>query len=426
MTPPDLLAPDAIVDEPSDAVEREALRARARVALKLAVGRHLDDTSAALAQLAAIIDPGDDEMMARYYVAKAVAQLKERALDETWQSFECALERSRAFGEMGLLAGVLTNYGMALVQDGRAERAVEVLEERLALSHALARPPAIGLLGLAEALLAAGELRRAGALLHELYTEHRTETTTMLGAATAGMSVAALLDDRPLFRLSYDPSLIDLAFARAEQWLIGPLVEGFCAYYESQDMRVEHDALLSRAVASLGSLDNSMLLGVRIARFCDPMHVSVAQGLMDRYCDAPSAILNGYRDLFESCLVERSGKRSLSTQLALRAEQSFSSAGRPGLQAVALDAAGLPERAASLLRPYGAVAYAGRRWGGKPLHRSSAQLTRRELEVAGLIARGQTNRAIAASLGISERTVHRHCESIFAKLGVYSRKQIEL
>jgi DNA-binding CsgD family transcriptional regulator len=48
-------------------------------------------------------------------------------------------------------------------------------------------------------------------------------------------------------------------------------------------------------------------------------------------------------------------------------------------------------------------------------------LTRREIEVLRLIARGKANRAIANELHLSERTVHRHVSNIFTKLDVDSR-----
>jgi DNA-binding NarL/FixJ family response regulator len=48
-------------------------------------------------------------------------------------------------------------------------------------------------------------------------------------------------------------------------------------------------------------------------------------------------------------------------------------------------------------------------------------LTARELEVLRLVAAGKTNREIAAALVISERTVARHLQNIFAKLRVSSR-----
>jgi DNA-binding NarL/FixJ family response regulator len=48
-------------------------------------------------------------------------------------------------------------------------------------------------------------------------------------------------------------------------------------------------------------------------------------------------------------------------------------------------------------------------------------LTARELEVLRLVAAGKTNREIAATLIISDHTVRRHLQNIFAKLGVPSR-----
>jgi DNA-binding NarL/FixJ family response regulator len=48
-------------------------------------------------------------------------------------------------------------------------------------------------------------------------------------------------------------------------------------------------------------------------------------------------------------------------------------------------------------------------------------LSPRELEVLRLVAAGKTNREIAASLVISEHTVARHIQNIFAKLGLSSR-----
>jgi DNA-binding CsgD family transcriptional regulator len=51
-------------------------------------------------------------------------------------------------------------------------------------------------------------------------------------------------------------------------------------------------------------------------------------------------------------------------------------------------------------------------------------LTRREREVAGLIARGYTNREVAQSLSITARTAATHVEHILHKLEVTSRTQI--
>ncbi|MBY8864037.1 protein kinase [Nocardia sp. CA2R105] len=71
-----------------------------------------------------------------------------------------------------------------------------------------------------------------------------------------------------------------------------------------------------------------------------------------------------------------------------------------------------------------AVAYA---LGEEPAdsgRRASAKLTRREAQVAELIARGFSNKQIAAKLVISQRTAEGHVEHILTKLGFTSRAQV--
>jgi len=48
-------------------------------------------------------------------------------------------------------------------------------------------------------------------------------------------------------------------------------------------------------------------------------------------------------------------------------------------------------------------------------------LSAREVEVLALVAKGKTNREISTALVISEHTVARHLQNVFAKLGVSSR-----
>ena len=58
-------------------------------------------------------------------------------------------------------------------------------------------------------------------------------------------------------------------------------------------------------------------------------------------------------------------------------------------------------------------------WGAAPA--GPGGLTTREVEVLALVATGRTNKAIAAQLVISEKTVARHLSNIFTKLGLGSR-----
>lgn len=51
-------------------------------------------------------------------------------------------------------------------------------------------------------------------------------------------------------------------------------------------------------------------------------------------------------------------------------------------------------------------------------------LTKREAQIARLLARRASNREIATQLDVSRHTVRHHVENIFAKLGVHSRRSI--
>ena len=51
-------------------------------------------------------------------------------------------------------------------------------------------------------------------------------------------------------------------------------------------------------------------------------------------------------------------------------------------------------------------------------------LTSRELQIVSAIIEGETNKAIAQRLGLSENTVKHHLTHIFDKLGVSSRLEL--
>lgn len=77
-----------------------------------------------------------------------------------------------------------------------------------------------------------------------------------------------------------------------------------------------------------------------------------------------------------------------------------------------LGAVGLGEQML-LLQPHAANASASRL--------TTASLTARETEVLSWIAKGKTNRDVGEILGMSHRTVNKHLEHIFEKLGVETR-----
>ena len=97
-------------------------------------------------------------------------------------------------------------------------------------------------------------------------------------------------------------------------------------------------------------------------------------------------------------------RAALTPDAADRAWESGRTMSRAQLLALARDMPGGPRRAEA----------AG----------SAGGLSKRELEVARLVASGMTNRAIAERLFVSERTVESHLEHILTKLGFSSRTQV--
>lgn len=63
---------------------------------------------------------------------------------------------------------------------------------------------------------------------------------------------------------------------------------------------------------------------------------------------------------------------------------------------------------------------------GKAVESGLEQLTKRELEVLKLAAKGMTNMNIARELNLSVRTVQGHLSSVFSKMGVGSRTEAVL
>lgn len=53
-------------------------------------------------------------------------------------------------------------------------------------------------------------------------------------------------------------------------------------------------------------------------------------------------------------------------------------------------------------------------------------LTKREVEVAGLVSQGLANKTVAKQLGVREGTVKIHLHNIYRKLGVSNRAELIL
>ena len=124
-------------------------------------------------------------------------------------------------------------------------------------------------------------------------------------------------------------------------------------------------------------------------------HRALAAEAQSRECRLLAAA-----DVFAALTAERPHRPALTEDAAARALEAQS-----GLDADAVACV---------------LAAAGTRQAPR-LERWPAGLTDREVEVLRLIARGRSNRDVAAALVVSPKTVGRHVENLYRKLGVHSR-----
>jgi DNA-binding CsgD family transcriptional regulator len=117
----------------------------------------------------------------------------------------------------------------------------------------------------------------------------------------------------------------------------------------------------------------------------------------------PAARLLAAAGVYVAMTSKRSWRPAMSRREAVAALRELAASGGLGVEAVdgVLAAAGEP------------VAPRRRTWPGG--------LTDREVEVLQLISQGRSNRQVAAGLTISAKTVGRHIENIYSKLGVSTR-----
>ena len=165
-----------------------------------------------------------------------------------------------------------------------------------------------------------------------------------------------------------------------------------------------HPYLTDRMLARVGALGPSREIAARHHERLDGS--GYPRGLT-AVSLTPSDRLLAAADVYHAMTEPRPHRPPLTTDQAVRALRAEAKAGR--LDGDAVNA---------VLRAAGQRAPARRVW--------PAGLTSREVEVLGLLARGQSAKQIAQRLSVTPKTVANHVEHIYTKLGVSSRASATL
>jgi DNA-binding CsgD family transcriptional regulator/tetratricopeptide (TPR) repeat protein len=157
-----------------------------------------------------------------------------------------------------------------------------------------------------------------------------------------------------------------------------------------------------------------------LARYADAERLDGVADLVRRG-DRGIGLAAIYRSLARATLARRTSDRSTRelVETAVALARRFHS---PLLEATACEVGGNLRDAIDVYRSVGALGHVQRLEPGAGSSKRS--MSRREREVAELVGRGLSNRAIGERLSISERTVEHHIASVFNKLGLRSRAEL--
>lgn len=237
-------------------------------------------------------------------------------------------------------------------------------------------------------------------------------------AAAAGIPLGLRTGDEMLVRSCSRPRLLQDAFASKRQQVFGPVAAAIAEHMLAQGRDGEACTLIERTLDRLQDAGNNFQLLMLAARAGSDALAQRAQAMIEPW-ESRSTSAHACSNLMRAFRA----KGSQRVELARAAASEFEVLHWRLHQAQALELAGDVQAALQIYRSCGAAADVVR---AEP--RTSrgipGGLSKRELEVADLISRGNSNRSIAERLVLSERTVENHIASIFAKLDVRSRAEV--
>jgi non-specific serine/threonine protein kinase len=287
--------------------------------------------------------------------------------------FEQAVELARRAGNVDQLLNALTNFALALSVVGELDRAEAAAAEALALSRSEKRQ-----FWEAVTLARQGLIARTRGDLDTASTLYET-TLTMLGDGNARAVAGVLWDAADVARAqgnySLAASLLQSSLSRRWAWMERRGI-GECL------------AAIAELAAETGRHEDALRLF------------------------GPADSLRRSIDILDSWQFQARRDDAQATARRALGERAGAMAVAAG-QAMSLTDA--VELAMSVTEAIGAETVE------VPDMRLPHGLTQRESEVLRLLASGQSDRDIGASLYISPRTVSRHLQSIYGKLGVNSR-----
>lgn len=382
--------------------------------------RRIDEAVEALRPATALLPHGDRQARIRYHEAQAFIHVHGGAIEGFREHAESALRVAQEIGGALYLrrlenvvalslASNLDDTEYALELCGRFEEAASKTSTILAAPYSAT---------MAWPLYLSGQLARSREALAPAFTIAEDAPLIAFFLARTGIPLALHLEDPLLLRRCARPRLLESAFASKTPNVFGPVAAAVSAQLRFEKRSDEAAALLEQTIKRLSSAANNLPLMIEAARASASAALPRALELLDALREQSRSAQAAWH--LCTAYASRGQER---TAHALEAAKIFGAVRWTIYEAEALELAGERAQALAIYKACGSAA-GTRRLENRESAQSESGLSKREWEVAELVAAGRSNKAIAAELVLSERTVENHIASIFTKLNLRSRTEV--
>lgn len=374
------------------------------------------------------IDPSDAIALRN---AHAHALLLERRYREAILTQAEAVRFASKSGNSEQLSSSRFGLGAVLALSGQMSRASRAFERaaRIAADRWALSERSLSLACAAEMELIGGRLAGARTFLDQALADSRysDHSGVVVAIGRVGIFLGLRTNDTKLLSTVAAALDLDTLFRERTPAQYFALSGAYSQYLLSIERGAEAAEILRRAVRRLSvkrlrSTDWSVCSMLTVAEHGGEADLAAARKPIADWF-APHA--PAFTHLFDGIVAARRGDTEAVARHGAAAIDDFRRYGFAYEQGVALEFAGRKREALDIMQACGFRADADRlREDLTPRNRrgrASDALTKRELEVARLVAEHLTNREIADRLFVSEKTVETHLASVFAKLGVSSR-----
>ena len=370
----------------------------------------------------------DPAYVVRYHLARATVFAASGDSDAWRTSATACVEAAEAYGDRSLTANCWINFaGFA------GEQADFVLAERgfaraieLADAYALGYSGAYARVAAAEVARLRGDLSGAHALIRAACSLAADAKIVQAYAASVGIPIALDVGDGALAERLAERDVLEAAFRSNLQGHFAPLAAAHAELLIARDNPEQAAALIASTLAMLRGSAYSGSALLTFARLGTRADAVLAAKIFAASPERRSPLTELYACLVDAFVAQYRSPGERALRVAREARSRAHRLGTPLLEALAYELEGEGERALAIYRAAGAARDAERL--ERPRRRAAGRgddgLTRREREIAVLVAAGHSNRDIANELVLSERTVEHHVAAALGKLTLRSRAEL--